>query len=292
MRRLLLSLILLLPAFGNAQTPLAPEPHTVKKIALDIVIADDIAIQTDSPEILRKMFADNLPDTEFRTVIVHARTLMLPENPQLTQKTREELIQKLQSVLNPGDVLTHLILDTHGDTLKKDGEVKTWLYIFGEISATGVDDNIRSAFAALKDHTSPDARVILNACSVFQGDEAEASQRAQTFLNFLNAPNGAIYGSSVEEVDTNAFLGKYGGLKYMLPSKTLMMIQSGIGLALGTTMAIQSYHQQDGQVLWNFGLGFGLAQSLSLFRPLLGKLWENMKLVNVGYIFEFKKISV
>lgn|GEM_PF-2318820 len=267
--------LLLLPSMGFS-----------KSIVLNVVVADELAIQSSTSQILERLFKDRLPNAEFRRVIVQAGSPSVPHLFSDKNRVHNELKQKIAEILQPGDTLTYLILDTHGET--KAGATRLWH--LGDISfAGGVSAEFADLFDSVKPSAASDLTIVMNACSVFCGGENAAALRAETLLAYFGAVDGTIYGSTVPEVDTFAFEKKYSTWKDFMPSKKLFWISNSLGLMMSTTIALAVVATHDGNPWVYFGSTLAVMQALTSLRPYLMKAFEAMKMVNVGYLFQFHR---
>lgn len=266
-----------------------------KPVILNIVVADEIAIQSETSQIIERMFADRMPGAEFRRVVVQAQSPMIPHLFSDEARVHAELKEKMASVLKPGDELTYLIIDTHGGTDKPEDAANprdagsTILYHLGNISYDqGVDAQFADLFDSVKPYAAKDLTIIMNACSVFCGGEDQASLRAEAMLAYFGAPNGTVYGSTLPEIDTFAFT-KYGKWRDFLPTKKVVWVMNSLSLVLASTLAAAVVQEHDGNPYAYFAGTFAVMQIATYFRPLLSKFSEIMRWVNQGYLFQFHK---
>ena len=96
----------------------------------------------------------NLPTRELRSVAVEASVL-----GAVSPEVRASLARGL--ALQDGDVVGHLILDTHRST---EGALTKLAYM-GAFGAEGLDASLASLLEPLRGHLAPDVVVVLNSCS-------------------------------------------------------------------------------------------------------------------------------
>lgn len=267
-----------------------------RPVALNVVVADEIAIQSSTSVIIERLFKDKLPDTEFRRVVVQAHSPAMPHLFSDHARVHAELKQQLAKILHAGDTLTYLILDTHGETLKPENAGNprdaglTRLLHLGDISfAGGVSAEFADLFDAIKPYASSQLTIVMNACSVFCGGEKAASLRAESMLAYFGAVNGTIYGSTLSEMDTFAFERQYSTWRGFLPSKKMVLMSNAMGLMAATTLAVAVASSHDGNPWIYFGSTVALIQAFNYLRPLLMKTADVFKMVNMGYLFQFRR---
>jgi hypothetical protein len=293
-KNLCLSLLVLLLLFVTAF--FLPSLGFAKPVALNVVVADEISISSSTSQILERLFHDKLPNTEFRRVVVDGQSPLYPHLSSDQAEVHAELKKKLASALQPGDTLTYLIIDTHGDTepmhsagggVAVASEKFTRLFHLGDVSASqGVSPEFADLFDQLKPYVSSDLKIIINACSVFADGETAGSLRAQALLKYFGAVNGTVYGASIPEIDTFAF-SSYGTWRDFLPTKKVFWINNTISLVMSATLALVVAKTHDGNP-WVYGVSsFAILQALGYLRPLLNKTYDYFKLVNLGYLFRF-----
>ena len=129
----------------TVMTALLPALAQAKSVVLDVVVTDEFAIQASTSEFRKRLFADYLPEAEFRQVIVKAPPFLRNAAAEKI-RVHEELKAKIAAALQPGDTLTYLILNTHGET--RDGA--TSLIELGHISQAGQDETLRDLFEPVK----------------------------------------------------------------------------------------------------------------------------------------------
>jgi hypothetical protein len=264
-----------------------------RPVALNVMVADEVAVQSQSSEIIERMFADRLPGVEFRRVIVQAQAPMIPHLFSDNEQVHAELKEKLSQILQPGDELTYLILDTHGATKKaKDASNPndagtTVLYHLGEISYDrGVNAEFADLFDAVKPYAAKNLTIIMNACSVFAGNKDKASRRAEAMLAYFGAPDGTIYGSTIPETDTFA-LTEYGSWRNFQPPRKTFLMMNSLGLMLGTVLATAVIQSHQGNPLAYFAGSMAAMEVIAYSRPLISKMSELLRWTNLGYLFQF-----
>jgi hypothetical protein len=273
-----------------------PEIAFGKSVALNVVVADEIAIQSSTSVIVERLFKDKLPDTEFRRVVVQAQSPAIPHLFSDNVRVHAELKQQLAEILHAGDTLTYLILDTHGETLKpenagnpRDAGVTRLLHL-GDISfAGGVSHEFADLFDAVKPYASSKLTIIMNACSVFCGGEKAASLRAESMLAYFGAIDGTIYGATLPEIDTFAFERQYSTWRDFLPSKKMFWMTNVMSLMMSTTLALAVAQSHDGNPYVYFGSSLALIQAFNYLRPWIMKAADVLKMANLGYLFQFHR---
>jgi hypothetical protein len=257
-----------------------------KTVVLDVVVADEYAIQSSTSEFRKRLFNDYLPDAEFRQVIVSAPQF-LKQPAAEKNRVHAELKAQIAAALQPGDTLAYLILNTHGETRQS----VTSLVELGKISQTGPDENLSDLFDSVKSFAAKNLVVIMNACSVFADNQAASSQRAQALLAYFGAPDGAVYGSKVTEVDLSMFQKKYSNWKSALPTKKILAfdLAAGLGAAECVTilfsLAIHNPHQA---LILAASTAFLMSSTIYMMQTLGFKYLDALKVINVGYLFRFR----
>jgi hypothetical protein len=227
------------------------------------------------------MFRRNLPQADFHSVIVKTPLLGGPEGTE--ERIRNELKEKIAKALQPDDEVVYLILDTHGAT--QDGE--TVMEYLGKISAQGPDEDFRELFDPLKGQFSPNLKIVLNSCSVFADDEQQSALRAKALIDYFKAPYGAVYGSKVPEV-----LSAQYPLKYSMGRGMPVKIYAGLLVSAAVLFLSPSLGMHNDAWLPALVTDAELAAAFSAvgvtFQLSILKLMNVLKMVNYGYLFQFK----
>lgn len=263
-----------------------------KKVALQIYFQDNFAFPDSSQELFEEIFQHLRPDLIFRRITID--TARLKED-----QIKRELEEKLSLALQPGEELSVLILDTHGNTEKpKSDNSATVLRHLGRVYEAGADSEFEHTFAPLKDKASEDLQVILNSCSVFCGGQEKAATRARELLSYFGAINGSIYGSSIDEISQALDRKKFFKWKYLFPNPRMLATVA----ALTTTLVfpIMTYEEfvavQNGEALLSsffeasqkaVTMGGTMGALVISWKPLFQFL-SSRYLLNRGYYFVFR----
>lgn len=222
-RRFALIAILLafsLPVFGAGRA----------QIALHISIIDHMAFSDSAFDEVNSFVKENLPDLELKSVKVEASVFKTGR-----ETVRQKVLAQLNGLLGADDRISHLIIDTHGDTRKD----TTRLAILGDFSNEGADADLREILSPLKGHLEPDLTIVLNSCSTLCG--AESAVRVRALLEELGTPDAQIYGSTTPEVERpGALVGRSQWRAYFGDLAQLKLFIT-LGAALGVPYSIGSH---------------------------------------------------
>ncbi len=196
-----------------------------KEIALHIAVIDHMAFSEAAFTEVETFLTEALPSVTVRSVKVESS--VFHEN---RDALRAQLLEQL-SGFRPDDRITHLIIDTHGDT--RDGQTK--LAVLGNFGADGADADLRAILEPLRSHLTPDLTIVLNSCSTLCG--GDASIRVRGLLTELGVPDARVYGSVVPEVEKpGALIGRPQWLAHLGDLAQLKLFIT-IGVALGAPFA-------------------------------------------------------
>jgi hypothetical protein len=205
----------------------ASEP---KEIALHLAVIDHMAFSEAAFAEVDTFIRETLPHLTLKSLKVESSVLRTGR-----ERLREDLLTQLAEQIAPEDRITHLIIDTHGDT--HDGSTK--LAVLGNFSEGGGDSDLRELLAPLKGHVAPDVTIVLNSCSTLCG--TDAADRVRGLLTDLEAPNAQVYGSTTPEVERpGALLGRSQWLAYFGDLSQLKLF-TALGVALGVPYAYASH---------------------------------------------------
>jgi hypothetical protein len=229
MRRWILAFSILfgfsLPVFaaGDASGP--------NQIALHLAVIDHMAFSDAAFDEVDTFVRESLPHVELKSLKVE-RSVFYSNRDRL----RENLLQQITAAIAPNDVITHLIIDTHGDT----SAGATTLAVLGKFNSGGGDSQLLELLAPLKGHVAPDVMIVLNSCSTLCG--TDAADRVRGLLNDLDAPNGQVYGSTTPEVERpGALIGRSQWRAYFGDLAQLkLFITLGTALGLPAAYAMHS----------------------------------------------------
>jgi hypothetical protein len=270
------------PATSQSATPVA-----ARKVALHISFLDNTAFTQSSMDETDEFIRATLPDLK----LISVKTV-LPRLFARTLRARLEIQKQIRAQLAPDDLITHLILDTHGNTLKDENdetELITTLAHVGHVSSKAGDKDFRSFFKFLKGRLAPDATVVLNSCSTLCGPEEPASARAKMLLKELGIPNGQIYGAVVNEVDVPGALVRKGSLIRSFTDWRQFKLYAVVSSALSIPLAISAspdnhLHAAEIAVLGTAGF----ATTIQLAIPFVKKAIARIQDVNRGRLLIFK----
>ena len=287
-------LILLFLNLLIGQTAFAGRP-----VVLNVVMADNVAIEVRLQEYLRNVFEKYRPDLTFKTVVVKTSYLGFFE-----KRTKENLRLQLAQILEAEDEISFLILNTHGRTKYGEGNNTTELHLMGAVSEEGVDDEFAQAFSPIRNHTRNDLKIVLNSCSIFCGGEESAARRGMALLRFFNAPGGSIVGSDFYEVSQAFDYPEFIKFRHLLPSFKLFTTLVSLGTVLfsyGFVLPVSNFVNQQATfttseaVTVTLGLSVASAAIISaVISPLLLTLEPfylhimSRFVVNRGYYFSLR----
>jgi hypothetical protein len=224
--------VLSLPVFASEQ----------REIALHIAVVDHMAFSLAAYDEVNEFIAENLPSKTLLSVKVEASVLRTEK-----ERVHTELVDRLRDLLGerePGaarDVITHLIIDTHGATLSDaTPNDTTRLAYLGDFGTRGVDSDLTTLLEPLRGHLASNVVIVLNSCSTLCGTTAEAGERARVLLRSVGAPNAQIYGSTTPEVERpGALLGRAQWLAYLGDVGQFKLFIT-LGAALGVPYSVLS----------------------------------------------------
>jgi len=207
-----------LPVFGSAP----------KQIALHIALIDHMAFSDAAYNEVNTFVAEALPQLELRSIKVETSVLR-----NGTEAVRRKILDQL--TFQSEDRISHLIIDTHGDT--RNGA--TQLAHLGEFSETGADEALSEILEPLRGHIEPDLTIVLNSCSTLCG--TETALRVRALLADLGAPDARVYGSTTPEVERpGALIGRSQWRAYFGDLAQLKLFIT-LGAALGVPYSIASH---------------------------------------------------
>ena len=114
-------------------------------------------------------------------------------------KNREEVQKLLAKVLNSDEMISHLIINTHGNFgLSKDGDYSvTKLVGMGRIFSSGPDHAFDVFFRPIQTRLLEGAAIVLDSCLVFAGPVEQVVSRAQALLDYFGLKKGRVFGPDV-----------------------------------------------------------------------------------------------
>ncbi|RYZ71622.1 MAG: hypothetical protein EOP05_11845 [Proteobacteria bacterium] len=229
------------------------------------------------------------------------------------EELRTSIQKQIRKRVKSSDLITHLVIDTHGNTLapkldlndpdieakkaayalktaeEQNAEKLTILSHIGEVSRTAADQDFRVFFKLIKGQFADDATVILNSCLTLCGDGEAPAERAKQFLKELGIPNGQIYGAVVPEVDSPGSYVKKGAIKRALTDWAQLKLFATIGVALGLPLAVVQYWGDPvGMAQSGLLISAGTAALLHVTMPLVKRLAASLPDYNHGRLFIFK----
>jgi hypothetical protein len=216
-----------------------------------------------------------LPDHRIENVVVQG-----PTGARTEDDVRRELLEGIKRIpLAPGDAITHLVIETHGDTVDENGKTMSVLAEIGRFGAEGVTPEFEEIFSPLKGRLEPNANVVLNSCSTMCGPRDDAARRSQALLRYFGVTNGSLYGAVVSEMQiANGYKDHFNWREWITLRKTLVLslplagaVASAAGLVAG-----------DGSMV-------GHLAGVSLFAlPFADRIGTWLGIVNSGLIFRFR----
>lgn len=211
--RLVLFLCFALISIAASHTA-AAQSEPSRNIALEVYLYDDLAFDRRSQDLFEGMIGKLRPDLGYRRVSIKASLFGWHK-----ERVNSELRERLASVLEPGERISILLINTHGQTIdtKENGKA-TELSYMGHVFENGADAEFSQTFSAIQNRATLDLRIILNSCSVFCGGVESAAQRGRSILNFFGASNGGIYGADVVETSQVFDDPEFFKWKYLVPS--------------------------------------------------------------------------
>lgn len=262
------------------------------KVALQIYFQDTFAFPDSSQELFEEIFHHLRPDLTFKRITIDTSRLKESE-------IKKELQQRLASALDPGEELSVLILDTHGNTEKpKSDNSATVLRHLGRVYEAGIDAEFENTFAPLKDKASEDLQVILNSCSVFCGGQDKSATRAWALLGYFGAVHGSIYGSNIDEISQALDRKTFFKWKYLFPNPRMLATVAALTTAL--IFPVMTYEEfmnlQNGEALLSsffeasqkaVTIGGTMSALMISWKPLFQFL-SSRYLLNRGYYFVFR----
>lgn len=284
---------LLMAVLLMATALLMPALSFAKSVVLDVMLADEVSFTSSSTEALQQIYAQYAPGVEYRKVIVSMpEPAMGPSSigiPSFLEKRlREQLKEKLATALQPDDEIAYLLLETHGGTSL---DHFSTLELMGAFSAEGPNEKFRELFDPLRSRMARNAAIIMNACSVFEDGEEQASLRAQALLNYFGAVDGVVYGSKFAEIDTLQTQGKYFSWKNpVVISKVRRAVKynAGLSMAVAVIAAIVGAHPLTAALIAGVGMS---ALTAVVQRSWIRKGDRNVDddpRLNKGYLLQFK----
>lgn len=281
----LLAGLLGLPAAAwSKPTPTSPAP-----VVLYLLIEDGQAFTREGRQIMLDFLKEALP--QHRIALVNARDRRVFSNED---RVRSTLRAQLETALRPGEQISHLILATHGSTLKnQEGGVST-LKSLGQFDARGFDQRLAEILAPLRDRVSPSAQVVLDACSTMCGREPEAKARAQGFMRAIGATEGVLYGATTPEVDLNKLGPEARTWEHLKPRwnlvRNLALVSAAVSVPYGLwgvdpSMVESLLLERAKFTAISTGL---LTMMFQYLQPLFIWLHEKTKSVNQGHLYFMK----
>jgi hypothetical protein len=271
MRRWFMVFSILLGFVLPARATSVTEP---KEIALHLAVIDHMAFSEAAFAEVDTFIRENLHSVTLKSLKVET-SVVHSDHEQL----RAELLKQLELAISPEDRITHLIIDTHGDT----HEGFTKLAVLGKFNSRGGDVDLRALLAPLRGHVAPDVTIVLNSCSTLCGPDA--ADRVRGLLADLEAPNAQIYGSTTPEVERpGALIGRRQWLAYFGDLAQLKLF-TALGVALGVPLAYASDSPYVASIA-------GASASLYLITAALKAGLARFGAVNLGRIFTYRNGSL
>ncbi|WP_157684760.1 hypothetical protein [Bdellovibrio bacteriovorus] len=260
-------------------------------VVLYIFVEDGQAFTREGRELMLDFLKTSLPGKRIALVKAQSRRFFANE-----KAVRHAVVTQLEKALNPGETVSHLIIATHGSTLKSADQSQTLLQSLGRFDASGADQDLKQVLRPLRGRMEVDAHVILDSCSTMCGTSEEAAARATAFMKEIGAGDGTLYGATNNEVDVRKLGSQARTWEKLKPRWNLLRNAVLTSFALGVPLAwfgldggalsVNPYIAH-GQVTL-----YGSALMMSMFQymePVMIFLYEKMKAINQGRIFVFRK---
>jgi hypothetical protein len=218
------ALIAILPALAEA-----------RPTAVNIGVYDKVAMEKPALQSVSAYLRANLPDTKVVEALTQGPfTDDEAEKNAATPGIQSELIKQLSEKLEPGDVITHLVITAHSDTIVEPTHTYLKLRYMGRVFEDGVNDDFKRLFGPLKGRMAPNATIVFNACHSLCGDLESAKRRAKSIATYLGVSDGAIYGAETYEMIPSGAMDKQYRLREFIPSRHFVerMLPIGVGVAL------------------------------------------------------------
>jgi|GEM_PF-6054736 len=189
MKSLCFVIISLCVQFASAQTAV-----------LHISVEDNVGVTSHTTNQINSFLESyGVEKSAIKTISVkHSRDV----DDTAYDQNKDELVAKLGALSKENIVFSHLIINTHGKTSfdPETGESTSELELLGNFSESSIDGELLEVFEPFRHMFAKDTRVVLNACNTMCGTDHQAGKRAEVFLNYLNAPEGSIYGAKTAEM--------------------------------------------------------------------------------------------
>lgn len=210
-----------------------------REVVLHVAVTDGGAFSQQDASAIDRYISAKLPGE--RLVSIGARRTM---GLRSKEAVAAELKARIAAVeLAPDERITHLIIDTHGDTVENDGKLETKLTVIGNIADDGPNKDFDDIFAPIRGKLSRGATIVLNSCSTLCGTNDQAAARAKALLSYFGADAGRVYGAESLEMAVPGKLNKefrlrdwirLGDMGAMIPS-LMMALDGAYGLLTHTT---------------------------------------------------------
>lgn len=252
--------------------------------AVYISIEDGIGITQANREAITQLLQQGLPEHHILVI----STTSMPDGA-FVEKAHSRIVEKIKetaSQLKPGDQVTHLIVDAHGETIQQGNTFVTRMRGLGEIQPQEVGEGFKEILQPLKPFSSASLNVVLNSCNTMCGPENQAIKRAQTLLEFMNAPSGSIYGAITTETDLVRAQPQFLTLRGLVPSKQALAIMFAAAATL-TAVTMNDQFVFLPYILNTLKTFAWLLPSVDAGSRLLVPIANNKEWINQGRLFRF-----
>jgi len=263
-------------------------------IAVNIGVYDNVAFTQMGLAAVSDYLRENLPQTK----VVEISTYGPYKRSKDDSGIRGELLRQMLEKIQPGDVITHLVVNAHASTREVNGEAYTSLRYLGPVysrsSAPSAD--FMEIFAPLRGRLAPDATVVFNACSTLCGPQEDAARRAKMILDYLQVKDGSIYGGENHEMVMAGQMNKKYALLDKLPNGDFLRFaipMSLLATAYGAMINISNGSSDIIHGLMQAGVNepvymAALATAYVGMRTIYPKIKDSLGKINRGRIFKFK----
>jgi hypothetical protein len=263
-----------------------------KDVILHISFTDGFAFTESGMRDLSEIFRKQLPTARIVTVQAPTKRLGYLTSAGAEAPRKKILDQLTNGLIGPNEQIRLMVLSTHASSTNS----KTELQEVGAINATGLDSRAKEFFAPLAGLFSPDARIVLEACSTLCGTEQEAGQRVSRLLEFLRIPNGSLFGATTPLTSSYSTNNSWKmffllGLGTLAGTELLSVTEIVLNREAFASLAADAARWKFGMIfLKNFGLAsaavfgmrYGVIPFVQLFAEVRGAL-------NAGKIFRVSK---
>lgn len=251
-------------------------------VALNLFFKDDVAFKQgdlqDFEDSLQKIY----PSLKIRNIVIDV------DRFESQSEKRFELVkEKVRSSVGVDDKIRILAIHTHGETRKKKGKFETVLNHAGVISEDSLSPDFKNIFEPIRQHTSEDLVIVLNACSTLCGTETSVQNRAKTIFEYFGSKHGQLFGTKAPGASRQV------AKKLKLAAPLTIML--GVALTAYTGFDILDYFHQihNGMLLPNPADKTAILAYVTTLVDvaLIGIMMPNL-FVNMGYIIKAEDLKL